>query len=207
MVDPAELEDVFMPQAPHAERMEFFKHFHAYALLRQAGWVLHRASKLETDSAEPQLIYTLWTAFYVLYAKPFRQRKTTGIRIDETIVPARYMQEHQELMKIRDKLVAHSDIHDFKRDDDHPVESVRLTFATDEIRPDLTIMRPSKDQFVRINNLIAAVATALLGRCDQVWGKWSGTAVLLRSQKYHLNISRSSDDILVPVRTVKRRKQ
>src|SRR5689334_4115000 len=156
------------PRAPYKERLAFFKHYHASVMFGQAGVLMHRAAKTE-EAGDLQMVHCLWTAFYVMYAKPFRHRFSTGIRLSEKIVPVERKHVHDELLKIRDKLVAHSDIDSFQFDDGHPVESIRITFNSGDMVPDLTIIRPNRKQLISVNNLLAALNTQLVSECAATW--------------------------------------
>ena len=115
-----------MQTASYAERLEFFKFYHATVLIGRAGWLMQHGNELESKRGKHELLHSIWTAFYIQYAKPFRHRKSTGIRLPEELVPGKFQEAHQELMTVRDKLVAHSDVDSFVFEDGHPIESIRV---------------------------------------------------------------------------------
>jgi hypothetical protein len=79
----------------------------------------------ENISADNAIFYPLMTAVYVLYGKPFRKSHGVGC-LDEKLIPLKYQELHQDLMKHRDKILAHSDASGFEWFDVGQANQVRL---------------------------------------------------------------------------------
>ena len=63
----------------------------------------------------------LMTAVYVLYGKPFKKSYGVGC-LGEELIPVEYQELHRDLLKHRDKILAHSDASGFEWFDvGHPV--------------------------------------------------------------------------------------
>jgi len=76
-----------------------------------------------------QQYYPLVVAIYTIYARPFT--KSRGfVKLDETTVPKKFNEIHQELMTYRDKMYAHSD-KDMVNEDYGPVNELRITVSED----------------------------------------------------------------------------
>src|SRR5438132_6268173 len=56
---------------------------------------------------ESQMRIWLTVSAIVLYAGPFKQR--AGVKLDEDEVPIKYRAAHKEVLKLRDKVIAHRD--------------------------------------------------------------------------------------------------
>ena len=59
------------------------------------------------------IFYPLITAVYVLYGKPFRKSRGVGC-LGEELIPLEYQELHRDLLKHRDKILAHSDASEFE---------------------------------------------------------------------------------------------
>lgn len=66
----------------------------------------------ENISADDSMLYPLMTAVYVLYGKPFKKSYGVGC-LGEELIPVEYQELHRDLMKHRDKILAHSDASGF----------------------------------------------------------------------------------------------
>jgi len=92
-----------MKKLPLTERLEYWKYQCASLTFHNAKAV---AEYLIENKRHP-LQYQLLTSLYVLYSRPFKQRKQ--VRISEELVPSEYMEEHSYLIGLRDKMFAHVD--------------------------------------------------------------------------------------------------
>ncbi len=71
------------------------------------------------------VFYPLMTAIYVLYGKPFRKSRVVG-SLGEELIPPEYQELHRDLLKHRDKILAHSDASEFDWFDVGQANQVRL---------------------------------------------------------------------------------
>src|ERR1035441_3266898 len=79
----------------------------------------------ENISVNNPILYPLMTAVYVLYGKPFRKSRGVGC-LGEEMIPLQYQELHRDLLKHRDKILAHSDANGFEWFDVGQVNQVRL---------------------------------------------------------------------------------
>jgi hypothetical protein len=79
----------------------------------------------ENISADDAIFYPLMTAVYVLYGKPFRKSHGVGC-LGEELIPLQYQELHRDLLKHRDKILAHSDANGFEWFDAGQANQVRL---------------------------------------------------------------------------------
>lgn len=93
-----------------------FKHSRA-----AAEYVLQK-NITEDDPA----FYPLMTAVYVLYGKPFRKSRGVGCPLGEELISSDYLELHCDLLKHRDKILAHSDANEFEWFDVGQANQVRL---------------------------------------------------------------------------------
>lgn len=92
-----------MKKLPLERRLEYWKYQSAELTFDDAREV----SVYLIEQPKFPLMYQLLTSLYVLYGRPFKQRK--NVRISEELVPSRYAEEHKFLIGLRDKLFAHAD--------------------------------------------------------------------------------------------------
>ncbi len=95
-----------MKKLPLSDRLEYWKYQCAALAFLRAKEV---AEYLIEHENHP-LMYQLLTSLYVLYGRPFKQRKE--VRISEELVPHEYSEEHSFLIVLRDKMFAHVDTDD-----------------------------------------------------------------------------------------------
>src|SRR5688500_16845793 len=107
-----------IPTAPLAERIDCYRYFSALHFFERARGILlqiQQEGDLCEDSEESELTrlpanaVTLCHAFYVLYAKPFKQQQDKelklGLRIlADDVVPAAFRKTHDDTIKLRDKM-------------------------------------------------------------------------------------------------------
>ena len=72
------------------------------------------------------IFYPLMAAVYVLYGKPFKKSRGVGCPLGEDIIPPGYLELHRDLLKHRDKILAHSDANEFEWFDVGQANQVRL---------------------------------------------------------------------------------
>src|SRR5947209_8873300 len=94
-------------KAPLSERLEFFKYQYSCQTFAHARKILVYIQDQRVLSGHP-LHHTLWTAFRVLYGKPFKQRQP--LRLQTDIVDDEWLEIHQTLLDFRDKMFAHTDL-------------------------------------------------------------------------------------------------
>jgi len=105
------------------------------------------------------MYYPLVTAIYTLYARPFSGSNIIG-RWTEQIVPTEYRDLHEQMMLMRNQLIAHSDAETLVSVSSHSGNNVRirrtgdhLEIGTFQVKPELTLVARTRD-----------LATALISR-------------------------------------------
>jgi hypothetical protein len=82
---------------------------------------------LQKNIAEDDSIfYPLMASVYVLYGKPFKMSRGVGSPLGEGIIPHSYLELHRDLLKHRDKIMAHSDANKIEWFDVGQANQVRL---------------------------------------------------------------------------------
>jgi len=107
------------------------------------------------------LIYQLITSLYILYGRPFKQRKK--FRISEDIVPQGYLEEHGLLLDLRDKMFAHVDIDGLPEKNVSQLSKILLKVRKDTAQPAMASLLPQGYKFERIRDL----CTILLDVCNE----------------------------------------
>ena len=95
---------------PYPGRVELWKWFHAVSSFQMANEI---GEQLVVSSKSAQENLTSIVSFYIFYARPFRQDPKKGTNLATTDVPANLQELHEQMMVLRDKVIAHSDRHSF----------------------------------------------------------------------------------------------
>lgn len=193
-----------MLKVPQAERVEFFKILSAHLCFEQARKVLQMV--IQQPHISP-LSIPLWTAFFVIYAKPFRQQfenkkrgVTHSIRIDaQSFVPPYFQDAHKSLMEVRDKMYAHTDHQTYTDEDGYPLNGV---FGCVNGLGELSFgMRSSVPPVEALEILLTLVKTleSQAGReSEKIWDRWAPHCPL-PTGCWDLNVGADSDDLLLPL--------
>jgi len=96
-----------MKSVPFTERAEFWKWQSASIAFEMVRDVCDYLLQHQLPKSHP-LHDPLVTAIYTLYGRPFKQR--APLRLSEDIVPESHRGTHFVLIKLRDKMFAHTDI-------------------------------------------------------------------------------------------------
>jgi len=83
---------------------------------------------------EHPLFYSLITAVYVLYAKPFKRARGGIGMLGNEIVPRDQLHLHKSLLRHRDQLYAHRDPQSFHLPDGGPVSQIRFLVTSTRMR-------------------------------------------------------------------------
>jgi hypothetical protein len=93
--------------APYTDRLAFVKYQSASVCFK----MVHDISSFFLTSGldRHELIHDpLLVSLHVLYARPFKQRKS--LRLEATIVPTEFQITHERLITLRDRMHAHTDL-------------------------------------------------------------------------------------------------
>ncbi len=97
------------------------------------------------------LIYQLITSLYILYGRPFKERKK--FRVSEDIVPQRYLEEHGLLLDLRDKTFAHVDIDGLPEKNVGQLSKILLKVRDGVAQGAMASLLPQGYNFERIRDL------------------------------------------------------
>lgn len=193
-----------MLKVSQAERVNFYKILSAHICFEQARNVLEMAIHHPHNSP---LAIPLWTAFFVIYAKPFRQQfvnknrgVTHSIRLDaQSFVPPYFHDAHKSVMDARDRMYAHTDHQTYTDEDDRPLNGV---YGSVNDRGELCFgVRSSVPPFEALEILLTLVKTLELqaGReSEEIWDRWAPGCPLPMGC-WDLNVGADCDDLFLPL--------
>jgi hypothetical protein len=151
----------------------------------------------------------LWTAFFVNYAKPFKQTPsgrgvTHSIRVDPAgFVPDDAMEVHEHLIKVRDKMYAHSD-YNSNRDEDG-VEMIGVIASVNgrgELKFGFRSRTPPLESLEALLHLTATLRDRAEAEYVYRWEGWRSVySEPMPSGCWDVNIAPSPDDVFVAVRS------
>lgn len=95
--------------------------------------------------------YQLLTSVYILYGRPFKQKKR--VRISEDIVPSKYIKEHGFLMDLRDKMFAHVDIDGLPEKDISQLSKIVIHIEDGSAKAGMASLFPIGFRYERISEL------------------------------------------------------
>jgi hypothetical protein len=84
-----------------------WKMFYAEQCFKHAQAAAEHIFKEKLEENNP-LFYSLFTAIYIIYGKPFRPSRGVG-KLGEEIIPAEHLELHRLLLQHRDQIYAHAD--------------------------------------------------------------------------------------------------
>jgi hypothetical protein len=98
--------------------------YHCFRIVEKAcSFILDQ----KIDSDHP-IYYPLVTGIYVLYGKPFKPSNVVG-KLSDKIVPTKHRELHENLLKHRDQLYAHTDPKSFQLPDFGEANQVRFAVS------------------------------------------------------------------------------
>ena len=186
-----------MLTAPHAERVEFYKFKYAVSMFAEARSVLSYIKEHQVDSSHP-LHHSLWTAFYVFYSKPFKQR--TAIKLDTIIVPDEHRDDHKAIITLRDKMFAHSDLDDLASDSGEPLNAIIVSFHGGPPTFGFRFLHPRGDQVDRFGELVDKLIQKASFHAAKPWNRWARKLKVARGGQYRFNTSKESGALLKPLK-------
>jgi hypothetical protein len=151
-----------MKKLPLERRLEFWKYQSALLTFENAREV---AGYLIEHSESP-LAYQLMTSLYVLYGRPFKQRKQ--IRVPEELVPSEYAEEHRLLIGLRDKLFAHIDTDGLPDCDISHLTKILVRVDGGRVVGGMASLFPSGFRYEKIRDLCQDLHRVCHGRADDI---------------------------------------
>jgi hypothetical protein len=151
-----------MKRLPLARRLEFWGYQHAALTFDDAA----KIAVYLLDHREFPLKYPLVVSLYVLYGRPFKQRK--NVRIPEGLVPSEYMEEHRFLVALRDKLFAHVDVEGLPEDGIEHLAKMVLRIEGGKAVAGMASLLPIGFQFERIKGLCDSLHQACSEKAEKI---------------------------------------
>jgi hypothetical protein len=199
-----------MHQAPHAERVEFYKYASAYTHFAQSQDILVDLRD-NGDGYKPWMVNALWTAFFVTYGKPFRQKepKAKGgivkpsLRLDDTIIPKEFLTIHRTALFTRDKQWAHTDHDSFLDLDGYPLTTIRAWVLDDrKVHVQIKGIHPNAKQLLQYIELITCLKKKTDYRQMKIWKRWyKNFDDMMPGTAWDLNAAESPNDVFVKLDT------
>jgi hypothetical protein len=183
-----------MTKAPLSERLEFFKFQYACQTFAHARKILLYIQDHKVLASHP-LHYTLWTAFIVLYGKPFRQRNP--LRLDTNIVSVEFRDVHQSLQDLRDKMFAHADL-DLVSQSLDPLNSIVVMIEGADVKMGTGFIYGDPATTSKYRSLVELLIQKTNHHANRLWTSWD--VIAHRTGRYVINVGKESDDILLPIR-------
>ena len=136
-----------MKKLPQTKRLEYWKYQCAALTFLRAKDVGEYLIEHKTSP----LAYQLLTALYVLYGRPFKQRKQ--VRIPEQLVPSEYAEEHSLLLDLRDKMFAHVDTNGPSEKNIESLTKILMRVENGAASTGMASLLPNGFQFERTRDL------------------------------------------------------
>ncbi len=144
-------------------RLEFWKYQAAALTFKDAEEV----AVYLIDHGQFPLVYQLLTSLYVLYGRPFKQRKS--VCISQELVPSEYAEEHDVLMGLRDKLFAHMDTNGLVDHGISHLTKMLLRVEDGKVEYGMAGLLPIGFQYERIKELCAELYQACHERAEAIF--------------------------------------
>ncbi len=183
-----------IPAAPRSERLEFSKFKHAMSMFTEARDALQYI-KDERIAAGHRLHHSLWTAFYIFYGKPFKQR--SPVKLTQEIVPQEFRAEHESIIMLRDKMFAHSDVDNLATGGGAPLNTVVVSFRSGTPQFGFRFIHPTNSELDRYLDLLTVLVKKTSYHSSKFWNKWVRKGMKLHHElQYRVNTDADSDAVL-----------
>lgn len=181
-------------KAPLSERLEFFKYQYSCQTFAHARKILVYIQDHGVLSGHP-LHHTLWTAFMVLYGKPFKQRPP--LRLQSDIVDGDWSETHQTLLDFRDKMFAHTDLDLVTEHSLEPLNSIVVMIHDGVVTMGTAFIYPNPESTAKYRSLVESLITKTNEHAAKLWASWD--AIAHRNARYVVNVGSKSDEVLLPI--------
>jgi hypothetical protein len=181
-------------KAPLSERLEFFKFQYSCQTFAHARKTLLYIQEQGVLSGHP-LHHTLWTAFIVLYGKPFKQRPL--LRLDADLVQNDWRETHQTLLDFRDKMFAHTDLDLVAEQSLDPLNSIVVTIQDGAVTMGTGFIYPDPESTAKYRLVVDSLIQKTNELATKRWESWNVIADY--NGRYVINVGTKSDDVLLPI--------
>jgi hypothetical protein len=121
-------------------------------------------------SVELPIYYPLVAAIYTLYARPFSRSKIIG-RWTKQVVPKKHLDLHEQMMLMRNQLIAHSDAETLLSVSDMSGNHVRIRRSGDRLEIANFQVKPELSVITRIRDLANALLSKIDAQLDSLWNE------------------------------------
>lgn len=189
-----------MYEAPLSERLDLVRYKTAEMHFAYAAAALKLAKRISEFKDVIFFRETVWTAFFVNYAKPFRQSRNRnpglGLRLTDELVPNEYRDAHNSIIKMRDKHFAHTDLDLQTNPFDANSENLLIAIVTKAgLSFGIFSLVPSDDVIREYDELLDVVMEKVSYRANKIIARW-GKHVRVPPGMWTINLSDSSNEVL-----------
>lgn len=188
-----------MHAAPFDERIDLYAFLSAKLHFQFALDSLNEVSKNESSDWRYQAFFT---SFAINYGKPFKEQRDKslkrGLRLDETLIPPKHLATHETILCLRDKMVAHTDLSGFNTDSGEPVNALYFVVEHRSLKSALTSLRPKPGTCEKYQKHLRVLIRIVTNKSTNLLKKW-GKLGLDDGSIWKLNLSKESDDMLIPL--------
>ena len=184
-----------MHHAPRQERLDVYRYSLAAESWAQARFTIQKAQQIEKKPTieGANTAYSLHVAFYILYGRPFKQRPS--LRIDKEIVPEAFMNLHEGIIVLRDKMFAHSD-EDLVSSVGDPINTVVVDVKVKSLGIGVTTLKPLEASGLEYVKLLDQIIKTAVYRRDKIFRRWSRHLSLQFGTRWLINFGADSDEVL-----------
>ncbi|MDD5140680.1 MAG: hypothetical protein PHY43_10530 [Verrucomicrobiales bacterium] len=154
----------------------------------------------ENISADDAILYPLMTAVYVLYGRPFKKSHGVGC-FGEELIPLQYRELHGDLLKHRDKILAHSDSNSFEWLNVGQANQVRLIRRSKDKSLICSQLQATPALLPHIVSLCLELQEQIESKKRELFRRYE-KYVPVQVGEYILNIEDSSGDFFRPVKPI-----
>lgn len=194
-----------MHQADQAERLEFYKWVVTHSAFELAENILMEIRNWDRGEIPHWKQTAAWASFFISYAKPFRQQPQKkgvihSLRVPRTFVPHAFTGLHDELMKARDKMSAHTDFADFLSDQGHLLNgAIAVVNAKGVLQFGMRGVAPLPGM-ITILYMLQNLKALAREETDKIWSVWASDCPLPPNSCWDVNVGTGSNDVFIPSR-------
>ncbi|MBK1884615.1 hypothetical protein JIN85_19520 [Luteolibacter pohnpeiensis] len=193
-----------MSTAPLKERVDLVKYKTAEMQLSYASASLAFADRVDEFQDTMFFREIVWTSFFVNYSKPFKQSRDRnlgfGMRLPEDVVPPEHLDTHRNILTMRDKHFAHTDL-DFRSSPfiAEPEELLMVLPTKAGMFFGISSLSPADSTIVNYKATLNAVIDSIATRSAQIIERWSRNLSVSSDSWWTINLSPEDDTILRPL--------
>ena len=193
-----------MHQSTLEERIDFYRYTSGCQLLDQASDILKEILNLDRSITPDWKINSLWTTFFMLYAKPFKQQRDkqlkVGLRLPDDVIPSNFLQQHNAILDLRDKMFAHTDFASLKDDTGNPMNELVIFVEARKVKFATKFLEPTPAGIEKYLELLDELIKTVSYRGNKVWNKWVRHLNLPDQSAWVVSAAPGTTDTLTPLK-------